>query len=188
MCHFTTSQSNFDNGLKAARTQQLSFFDHSLSVVGPLSQRFVQQGFGFLLRHGVLQAHGGKNGQGLSVSPQGLVDVIGHPHSLSDPIGCQVTINQTCDETTIMTRLRGCATAGSKRTFVTVEATGRQAHGLSEMDDGFLDAAHVSQRCPLQEEGLHTVAVQLNGLGSQVQRSGVTLTVEAVTANNANLC
>lgn len=50
------------------------------------------------------------------------------------------------------------------------------------MDDGLLNAAHVSQCCPLQEERLHTVAVQLDGLGSQVESPRVTLAIKAMTA------
>lgn len=69
-----------------------------------------------------------------------------------------------------------------KLALIAVQSARSQTHGLSEMDDGFLNAAHVPQCCPLQEEGLHTVAVQLDGLGSQVQGSGVTLAVKAVAA------
>jgi len=50
------------------------------------------------------------------------------------------------------------------------------------VDDGFLNSAHISQCRPLQEEGLHAVAVQLDGLRAQVERPGVTLAVKAVTA------
>lgn len=71
----------------------------------------------------------------------------------------------------------------NKHAFVAVKSAGCQAHGLPEMDDGFLNTAHISQCCPLQEEGLHTVAVQLDGLRSQVQGSGVTLAVKAVAAD-----
>ncbi len=68
-----------------------------------------------------------------------------------------------------------------KHALIAVESAGGQAHGLSEMDDGFLNTTHVSQCCPLQEESLHTVAVQLDGFGSQVEGSGITLAVKAVT-------
>lgn len=54
------------------------------------------------------------------------------------------------------------------------------------MDDGLLNSAHVSQCCPFQEESLHTVAVQLDGLGSQVESSGVALAIEAVTPEHRN--
>lgn len=66
--------------------------------------------------------------------------------------------------------------------FVAVQAAGRQPHGLSEMNNGLLDTSHVPQGRPLQEERLHTVAVQLDGLGPQVQSTGVTLAVKAVAA------
>lgn len=48
------------------------------------------------------------------------------------------------------------------------------------MDDGLLNPAHVSQGCALQEQSLHTVAVELDGLGSQVQGPGVPLAIKAV--------
>lgn len=70
----------------------------------------------------------------------------------------------------------------AKHALIAVEPAGRQTHGLSEMDDGFLNTTHVSQCSSLQEESLHAVAVQLDGLGSQVEGSGVTLAVKAVTA------
>lgn len=68
-----------------------------------------------------------------------------------------------------------------KLAFITVKSAGCQTHGLSEVDDGLLNTAHVSQCCPLQEESLNTVAVQLDGFGSQVQSSGVSLAVKTVT-------
>lgn len=80
---------------------------------------------------------------------------------------------------TIRTEGRGEASL----TFIAVESAGCQAHGLSEMDDGFLNTAHVPEGCTLQEQRLHTVAVQLDGLGSQVQGPGVPLTVEAVATD-----
>lgn len=70
----------------------------------------------------------------------------------------------------------------AKCAFVAVESAGCQAHGLSEVDDSFLNTTHVSQCCPLQEESLHTVAVQLDGFGSQVECSGVSLAIKAVTS------
>ena len=77
------------------RTEQLRLLHHSLGVVWPLSEGFVQQSFSFLLRHGVLQAHGGQDGERLSVSAQSLIDVVRHAHRLSNPIGRQVTVDQT---------------------------------------------------------------------------------------------
>lgn len=71
-------------------------------------------------------------------------------------------------------------------TFVAVQAAGRQAHGLSEVDDGLLNAAHVPQRRALQEQRLHAVAVELDGLGPQVEGPGVALAVEAVAAETAD--
>lgn len=53
-------------------------------------------------------------------------------------------------------------------TLVAVEAAGRQADGLSEVDDGLLHPAHVAQSSSLQQQGLDTVAVQLDSFGSQV--------------------
>ncbi|KAF3850644.1 hypothetical protein F7725_012417 [Dissostichus mawsoni] len=78
------------------------FWSLGLGVVWPLSEGFVQQSFSFLLRHGVLQAHGGQDGERLS-------------------------------------------------------------------------------RGSFEQQRLHAVTVQLDGLRPQVQSSGVTLTVEAVT-------
>lgn len=183
--------------LTGVRTEQFSLFDHSLGVVRSLGQCFVQQGFGFLLSHRVLQTHCGKDGQSLGIGPQSLIDVIGHSHSLSNPIGCQVTVNQTCEGTVtdyrsleqnknvlhLMEKIETMEGQNKKvkRAFIAVETAGCQAHGLSEMDDGFLNTTHVSQCCPLQEESLHTVAVQLDGLGSQVEGSGVSLAIKAVT-------
>lgn len=77
--------------------------------------------------------------------------------------------------------------AQSKPTFIAVKAAGCQTHGLSEMDDGFLNSAHVSQRRTLQQQCLNTVAVQLDGLGSQVESPGVTLAIKTVTAEQRKL-
>lgn len=166
------------------RTEQFCLFDHSLGVVGSLGQRFVQQGFGLLLSHRILQAHSGEDGQGLSIGPQSLIDVIGHSHSLANPIGCQVTVNQTCEGYSVIIYAlvqQKTIWNKAKRAFIAVESAGSQAHGFSEMDDGFLNTTHVSECCPLQEKSLHAVAVQLDGLGSQVQGSGVSLAIKTVT-------
>lgn len=66
--------------------------------------------------------------------------------------------------------------------FIAVQTTGSQSHGFSEVYDGFLHSAHVTQRCSLQEKGLHTVTVQLNGFSSQIEGSRITFTVETVTS------
>lgn len=66
--------------------------------------------------------------------------------------------------------------------FIAVQTTGRQSHGFSEVYDGFLHSAHVPQRHPLQEQRLHTVAVQLDGFSAQIQGARVTLAVETVTS------
>lgn len=55
------------------------------------------------------------------------------------------------------------------------------------MNDGLLNSTHVSQCCPLQEEGLNAVAVQLDGLGPQVEGPGVTLAVKAVTTEKTQI-
>lgn len=80
----------------------------------------------------------------------------------------------------------GWGVRNAKRTFVAVQPAGRQAHGLSEVDDGLLNAAHVSEGCALQQQGLHAVAVELDGLGPQVQGPGVALTVKAVAAETTD--
>lgn len=51
------------------------------------------------------------------------------------------------------------------------------------MDDGLLNASHVLQSCALQEEGLHAVAVELDGFGPQVKGPRVTLAVKTVAAD-----
>lgn len=80
-------------------TEQLGHLHHGFGVVGPLGQSLVQQALGLLLGHRVLQAHRGQDGERLRVGSQGLVDVVGHAHSFSDPVGGQVTVNQTCQAT-----------------------------------------------------------------------------------------
>lgn len=77
--------------------------------------------------------------------------------------------------------------AKSKPTFIAVKAAGCQTHGLSEMDDGFLNSAHVSQCRTLQQQCLNTIAVQLDGLGSQVESPGVTLAIKTVTSEHRKL-
>lgn len=72
----------------------------------------------------------------------------------------------------------------SRLAFIAVKSAGRQSHGLSEMDDGFLNTTHVPQCCPLQEQSLHAVAVQLDGFSSQVEGSGVSLAVKAMAAGH----
>lgn len=53
-------------------------------------------------------------------------------------------------------------------TFVAVQAAGREPDGLTEVDDGLLHPAHVPQGSSFQQQGLDTVAVQLDSFGSQV--------------------
>lgn len=52
------------------------------------------------------------------------------------------------------------------------------------MYDGFLDSAHVPERCAFEEQGLDAVAVQLNGLGAQVEGPRIALAVEAVASRD----
>lgn len=86
-------------GVRRLHTEQLGHLDHGFGVVGSLGQSSVQQGFSLLLRHGVLQTHRGEDGQRLRVGSQSFIDVVGHSHSFPDPVGRQVTVNQTCQAT-----------------------------------------------------------------------------------------
>lgn len=81
--------------VKWLRTEELCFLHYSFDVVWPLGERFVQQGLGLLLGHGVLQTHRGQNSEGLGVGTESLIDVIGHAHCLTDAIGRQVTVDQS---------------------------------------------------------------------------------------------
>lgn len=54
------------------------------------------------------------------------------------------------------------------------------------MYDSFLDSAHVPECCSFEEQSLDTVAVQLNGLGTQVQGPRVAFAIEAMASREKN--
>ena len=54
------------------------------------------------------------------------------------------------------------------------------------MYDSFLDSAHIPECCSFEEQSLDTVAVQLNGLGTQVQGPRVAFAIEAMASREKN--